>query len=442
MKSDGYIDRLPIWFISLALMMFVAGAVPVSAQVNGNLPPDLKALISEALEANNDIKQMANLKKASKEQIRPAGALEDPMISFSLRDVPTDNWSMNQEAMTQKMFEVSQKFPFPGKRKLRSEVAASQAKADELTYLDKINEVRARVVQAYWGLSLAYASFNLTDKNKQFWEQVVQITETRYGVGQGLQTDVLQAQVELGNYLDKLLQWQQRKESLTAELNALRSKPNSTPIPRPQVLRPRSLSAKLETLLNQADGRPQLQALKALVDKQDKAVDLARKDYYPDLTVGLAYGLRQNYYSRQQSDMFTSTVGINVPIWYESKLRPRVREEQARRQAAHDAYQSALTQLNAAIKDRFVKLQRLEQQIKLFDKGVIPQAQQAVAAALSAYQVGALEFTRLYQSQIAAYDAEMKLQEYLKDAEENWVELEWLVGQELPRNFGSKKSDQ
>jgi outer membrane protein, heavy metal efflux system len=439
MKWSGGGFRLPNWFFPLALMMVLLWTVKVSAQVNGNLPPDLKALISEALQANNDIKQMASLKKASKEQIRPAGALEDPMISFTLKDVPTDNWSTNQEDMTQKMFEVSQKFPFPGKRKLRSEVAASQAKADDLTYQDKVNEIRAKVVQAYWNLSLAHTSFDLTNKNKHFWEQVVQVTETRYGVGQGIQADVLQAQVELGNYLDRLLQWQQRQDSIVAELNALRSKPAGTPIPRPQLLRPRPLSAKLETLLNQADGRPQLQALKTLVDKQDKAVDLARKDYYPDLTVGVGYALRQNYYDRKRADMFTSGVSINVPLWYDSKLRPRVREEQARRQAAHDAYQSALNQLNAAIKDRYVKLQRLEQQIKLYDKGVIPQAKQAAAAALSAYQVGSLEFTRLYQNQIAAYDAEMKLQEYLKDAEENWVELEWLVGQELPREFGRKK---
>jgi hypothetical protein len=31
------------------------------------------------------------------------------------------------------------------------------------------------------------------------------------------------------------------------------------------------------------------------------------------------------------------------------------------------------------------------------------------------------------------------LQEYLKDFEENWAELEWLVGQELPRLAGGRK---
>jgi hypothetical protein len=33
----------------------------------------------------------------------------------------------------------------------------------------------------------------------------------------------------------------------------------------------------------------------------------------------------------------------------------------------------------------------------------------------------------------------MQLQEYLKDFEENWAELEWLVGSELARRPGGKK---
>ena len=147
-----------------------------------------------------------------------------------MTNIPTDTWRLNQEAMTQKMLELSQKFPFPGKRRLRSEVAAEQAKSEDLAYRDKANEIRAKVVIDYWSLALAYAGFDIVQKNKQFWEQVVQVTETRYKVGQGMQADVLQAQVELGNYLDRLFQWKQRQESLQANLNALRSKPPQTPV--------------------------------------------------------------------------------------------------------------------------------------------------------------------------------------------------------------------
>ncbi len=196
--------------------------------------------------------------------------------------------------MTQKMFELSQKFPFPGKRRLRSEAAAEQFHSDDYSYQDKVNEVRAKVLEAYWALSMAYSDYDLTQKNKQAWEEVVKVAETRYGVGQGMQADVLQAQVELGNYLDRLFQWTQKQESLLADLNALRSKPPHTPISRPQPLKPRPFTLKLDELLAQAKARPQLQALKALIAKQEKSVDLAKKEYFPDFTVGVNYALRED----------------------------------------------------------------------------------------------------------------------------------------------------
>jgi len=427
--------------LALALTWAFAAALPLGAQDSGNLPPDLQALVAEALKDNPEVKQMGSLHKAAQETIRSSGALEDPEIGFTIKDLPTDSWTFNKEPMTQKMLELSQKFPFPGKRRLRSEVAASQAQSDQFAYQDKANEVRAKVIMSYWGLSLAYASYDLTQKNKQFWEQVVQVSETRYGVGRGAQADVLQAQVELGNYLDRLFKWTQKQESLRAELNTLRAKPPQTPLERPQALKPRPFPLKLADLLAQAEVRPQLQALKALMAKQEKAVDLAKKEYYPDVRVSLAYGFRDTLappVNQKQPDLFSSTVMFNLPIWYGEKIKPRIREELARQGAAKEAHQAAANQIAATIKDRHAKLQRLSQQITLYHQGIVPQARQAVSASLAAYQVGALDFAQLYQSQIAVYNAEMQLQEYLKDFEENWAELEWLVGQELPRPPGGK----
>jgi len=439
-----YLRRLSCIFPFLVLALAVTFSLPRSstAQGNANLPPDLQALVEEALKANAEVKQMRASFKASKETIRSAGALDDPEIGFSMKDIPTDTWAMNREPMSQKMLEMAQRFPFFGKRRLRSEVAAEQSHSEEYTYHDKVNEVRAKVVAAYWSLSMAYSDFDLTQRSKQAWEQVVKVAETRYAVGQGLQADVLQAQVELGNYLDRLFQWTQKQQSFQAELNALRSSPPQTSVARPQPLKPRVFALKLDELLAQAESRPQLQALKALITKQEKAVDLAKKDYFPDMTVGAAYGFRDTLappFNQKQADMFTGRVMFNIPIWQGSKIKPKIREEMAKQDAAKEAHQSALNQLAAAIKDRHAKLQRLAKQIALFDQGIIPQARQAASASLAAYQVGTLPYSQLYQSQIAVYGTEMQLQEYLKDFEENWAELEWLVGAELSRPPGGKK---
>ena len=83
-------------------------------------------------------------------------------------------------------------------------------------------------------------------------------------------------------------------------------------------------------------------------------------------------------------------------------------------------------------------MQRLSQQIQLYGQGIVPQAHQASDASLAAYRSGTTDFARLTQNYIALYEAELKLQEYLKEFEGTWAELEWLVGQELPRQGAVK----
>jgi outer membrane protein TolC len=436
-------SRLVATLILAVMGFFLWGwGLPASAAESPALPADLQGLIEEALKANAALREKTHLKDAAREAVRPAGALDDPEFSFILKDVPTNTWRLDQDEMTQKMLEVSQKFPFPGKRRLRSEMAGEQAKSEGFVLNDKANEVRAKVIMAYWGLSLAHASFDITAKNKQFWDQVVKVAETRYGVGQGSQADVLQAQVELGTYLDRLFQWRQRQDSLRADLNALRSKPQQAEISRPQSLKPRPFALKADTLLKKAEEHPQLQALQALVARQQKAVELANKEYYPDFTVALSYGFRENLgppLNEKIPNMFSSKLMVNLPIWHGSKIKPKIREEQARQKAAEASHQATWNQLAAAVKDRHAKLERLSQQIALYDKGIVPQARQAAEASLASYQVGTLDFSRLYQNQIAAFNAELQLQEYLKDFEENWAELEWLVGEALPRRPGETK---
>jgi outer membrane protein TolC len=406
------------------------------AEDQAGIPSDLAALIEEALKANPEIRQMSELAAASRETIRSAKALDDPEFQFTLKDIPTNTWSFSQDDMTQKMFMLSQKVPFPGKRQLRSEVAASQAQADSFMVQDKAREVRAKVIQAYWALALARAGFEITAKNKAAWEQVIRVAETRYATGQGIQAEVLQAQVELGNYLDRQLQWQQRQETLKAELNALRNQPPQAPLPAPAPLQSRPLTLKVEELLQWAQENPRLLALKSAIEKQEKAVALAKKAYFPDFTFQTAYGLRENKGEMKRADMFSGAVMVNLPIWHAGKIKPRIREEEARENAAKGAHQAALNQLLAAIQDRYAKLRRLNQQATLYEKGIIPQARQAAESSLAAYRVGTLDFARLTQNFLALYNAELQCLEYLKDFEENWAELEWLVGRDLPRSGG------
>src|SRR3974390_2126312 len=63
-------------------LFLLAFSVPLGAQVQGGLPADLQSFIAEALQANPDIKQMADMAAATRETIRSSKALDDPDFQF------------------------------------------------------------------------------------------------------------------------------------------------------------------------------------------------------------------------------------------------------------------------------------------------------------------------------------------------------------------------
>ena len=98
------------------------------------------------------------------------------------------------------------------------------------------------------------------------------------------------------------------------------------------------LESLRETALAQ---RPQLLALQNIVARNEKALELAQKNYYPDLDVRLSYGQRDSMLDGgKRPDMVTLTMAVNLPVWRESKLAPRVAEAVALREQASSLYQA------------------------------------------------------------------------------------------------------
>jgi hypothetical protein len=76
-------------------LVSLSAANSLWAQGNTNLPADLQTLIVEALKVNPEIKQMAELKSASKETIRSVGALDSPASARSRPSRPRRKLPIN-----------------------------------------------------------------------------------------------------------------------------------------------------------------------------------------------------------------------------------------------------------------------------------------------------------------------------------------------------------
>uniref|UniRef100_UPI0011239E7C TolC family protein n=1 Tax=Nitrospira cf. moscoviensis SBR1015 TaxID=96242 RepID=UPI0011239E7C len=172
---------------------------------------DLPGLIQELEEANPEIKAASQRWEAAKAVVPQVQTLPDPRLQLGYQRMP-----MVPPVVEGVMYGVGQDIPFPGKLKLKGEVAQRDAERLEQEY----NATRLRLVaalkEAYYSLHFVHKSIDIVERNKALLMQFEKTAKARYSVGQAAQQDVFRAQVEISRVLDRLAVLDQQKESLHA----------------------------------------------------------------------------------------------------------------------------------------------------------------------------------------------------------------------------------
>ncbi len=390
----------------------------------------LQKLTAEALQNNPEIQASRKEQAAASHRIAPAGALEDPMLEAGVYNVPSNSWQLDREDMAMKAIGVSQRFPYPGKRGLREEVAAREAQAIGYNYQEIANRIVRDLRLAYFDLGLVISSTRFVENNKMIVEQFLRIAETRYAVGQSNQADVLKAQTQLSKMMDELLKLARERPMAEAEINRAlgRSIDAAAPLPEPVTLSETKLH--LQALHESAlRTRPQLLALERTIARNEKAVELANKDYYPDFDVRFSYGQRETAVDgTRRADLVNLSVAFNLPVWRERKLAPRVAEAQAMRDQARMMYEAQRNELGAKLRQQVATAEQSLRSARLYQNDILPQSRLTVEAALAAYKVGRVDFMTLLDSQMAVLNYEIAYAAAVTNHNKALAEIDLITG--------------
>lgn len=416
------------WFSGVFLLAVLAFALPARAEAPDTL---LRSLAAEAAENNADIQAARREVEAARNRVSPAAALDDPMLELGVVNLPAESLSFRKEDMTMKMIGLTQRLPYPGKRALRRDVAEKEVEAAENNLQEAVNRVQREVKMAYFDLGQVDEMQRLIEKNRRILEQLLSIAETRYGVGQTSQADVLKAQTQVSKMLDELIKLGRERPMIEAELNRALGRSSGVPALAPP-LRPREVVLQLAELRAAArQSRPQLLAQQSMIARSTKQLDLARKDYYPDFDVRFSYGQRDNTVEMKREDMISFTVAINLPVWRGSKLEPRVSEAEALREQASRMYQARLNEIDAMLRREVANAEQSLKSVRLYETGILPQARLAVEASLSAYRVGRTDFLMLLDSQMTVFNYEQSYISNVASQNKALAEIEFLTGKAL-----------
>lgn len=334
------------------------------------------------------------------------------------------------------MYGFGQEIPFPGKLSLKGEVAQREAERVE----QEFNATRLRLIatlkEGYFNLHFVHKSIEIVERNKALLLQFEKTAKARYSVGQAAQQDVFRAQLEISRVLDRLAVLDQQKESLHAAINRLVNRPPAGPLGTPDEIHTTILTIPLQELSERAAAfSPALLATAKGIDRSERSVSLAKRQYYPDFDI-TALGLRND---RINENGYQVMVGIKIPLFYETKQKQGVREAMAGLEGAREEFAATRQDLLFQVKDGFVQAQRAERLITILRDAIIPQATLALQAAQAGYGVGKVDFLTLLNSLLTLQDSQLELHGEMVNHEKALARLEAVTGGPLSGGLLKRK---
>lgn len=422
--------RISLKLIIITTILFVSHCVV--AGENGSLLK-LEDATELAIQNNPNLAQMqarANAMAAIPSQV---SSLPDPTISFNARNLPTNTFNTAQEDMTLIGPGISQSFPFPGKLQLRGEAANFEAGAA----LQNVTEAQAwllsNVKQYWWQIFYMDHAIQIVINNQKLLRQFIQVARTKYEVGKGLQQDILLAQLELSNLLDQQLILKNTRQNAVTQLNVLLGRIANHPVKIPKEVDEQLPSLAAETKLYQLAeyARALLASKRESINAAQARLDLAKKDYYPDVNLGAFYGFRRDRPSNiERADLLSLNMSVQIPIFAARKQSKAIDQRNSEVMQQKYILEDEWNKVRAEISQNYSDFQRAKEQVTLFKTGIIPQAQQTVASMLAGYQVSQVDFLNLMRSQIALLNHEMQYWKAFVEANQSLAKLSAAVGKE------------
>ncbi len=389
----------------------------------------IESLIQEALHNNPEILTFQKRAAAARTNIPQLGTLPDPMIKLGVMNLPVNSFVFDQEPMTGKQIMLTQRIPFFGVLGSKSEVGRQMANMVEAQLRAKENEVICKVKETIFNLSYLKQAIDLAEKNRDIVNQFVQVATTKYETGQGLQQDILRAQVALSKMAEKIIILHQNESSTRVMLNTILNRTGNHPLDSLPEYTPSDITITEDSLLALAsDYNPMLAMKEAQIALSAAQNKLANRSYFPHLDISVSYTQREDIMGNTMHDFFSAQIGFNLPLWFWRNQKNKVQESQLNLEASRADQENTINGIQQKIVDLLILLQEKMRRIQLYRDGILPQGEQSLNAALTAYTVNKVDFMTLQNNQKMLFDDEMAYARLIADHEITKAKLEETIG--------------
>jgi outer membrane protein TolC len=422
----------------LALSALLATASSRAQAPAADTGDSLPALVAEALQNNPGIKAAEFRVKSLQASPSRAWYLDAPQVGVEFYEAPLNSFPNPLKNQTEIDYSVQQSFPFPGKISSRIRAGKKQAEMGEANVAALKRKVVREIKTDYYELYLLDRRMEINRRNQALMTRLIEIARRQYEVGLGRQADILRAQTELTNLKTDSITLAQTRRATEGMLNAWLNRKTARPLTVTDTLTPDDLPWSLEAVQGVLEtNHPELQAMKASVQMREAERTMAKREFWPDFTIGGSYKdmvrIPEGSHLAVLQDYWSVSASMSIPLalWSLPKYRAGILQSRADRDQAEAEYADTRNLLFARAQAALLKAQSSAELVRLSRTVLLPQAQQALESTLSAYQGGKSEFMTLLDayrmSLVAKENSEMALMQLLSSQ----AELEEAVGLSL-----------
>jgi outer membrane protein TolC len=392
-------------------------------------PVSWETLVEYALANNREIQAARYHARALRARVPQAASLPDPTLISTVYLQSLQTAAGPQDVI----LSLAQRFPWFGKRGLRSDVAYHEAMAAYARVAAEELQVAEDVKRAYFDLHYLQNAIAETRRLEPRLNDVIEIARTRWAQGAGKET-YLQARIELSKLNTSLINLESDLAKAQARLAAALHLPSTTRITAMPGLTRQNLTHTVGVLVELAEAsQPELEAQRREICRDRSATALAQRNYWPDVTMSVNWheiGSTGLSPVANGDDAYSLGVGLNLPL-YRQRLDAAVREARSKTASTARRYSAARDRVRAEVQSLAAQFAEHDRTLAILQSEIVPWAAETLDLSLEAYRNKLLEFQQLIDAYRTLLNYRIDYHRRLALREQTLASLERVVGRAI-----------
>lgn len=373
---------------SLLLLGAVAGIAATNETASVpplQITPALVNQFAEEMATNHPALLAARARtNAAAQNIKSVRTWEDPMARVGVmaaeRAMREDNGDV--------FYSLEQKLPLFGKPGAMRKMAAAELAVEVSNEDVQFQTLRSDLAKALFRAALADEALAIAEQDLAWLDITTKVVEGGYRSGSVRLMDVLTLQNEQSKRIEQLKTDRDKRTQAILVVNRFLTRDFAAAWPTlqlPPVADAIVYSDRLASFALRYE--PRLRKMREEIRATEAAVNVARKERWPDVSIGFE---NRNYSRSGELRQSEFMVGFSIPLGNAPKYRAAVRREEEKRKAAEFDAKDYEQSIREEVHGLVVKISAMRREALLYRDQIIPRSEQALASARSMFESGGM----------------------------------------------------